>query len=174
MDGFNAISETVEVEGRPADPVARRSKGISPGVFAALGVPLVAGRDYSWADLYDYRPVVIVSEGMARDLWGEPAAALGKRLRATGESQPWREIIGVVGDVREDGLRDPVPQTVYWPVLTRRGSPARVTSGAPCASPSAAAALVPTSYFASCGPRCGPWIRTFRSPGYARSRISTS
>ena len=75
MDGFNAISETVEVEGRPADPAARRSKGISPGVFAALGVPLVAGRDYSWADLYDYRPVVIVSEGMARDLWGEPAAA---------------------------------------------------------------------------------------------------
>ena len=123
MDGFNAISETVEVEGRPVDPVARRSKGVSPGVFAALGVPLVAGRDYSWADLYDYRPVVIVSEGMARDLWGEPAAALGKRLRANGESQPWREIVGVVGDVREDGLRDPVPQTVYWPVLTRQGLP---------------------------------------------------
>jgi len=121
MDGFNAISATVEVEGRPTDPVARRSKGVSPGAFGALGVPLVAGRDYSWADLYDYRPVVIVSEGMARELWGEPAAALGKRLRANDEGQPWREIIGVVGDVREDGLRDPVPQTVYWPVLTRQG-----------------------------------------------------
>jgi hypothetical protein len=93
-------------------------------VFAALGVPLVAGRDYSWADLYDYRPVVIVSEGIARDLWGEPAAALGQRLREAGEGKPWREIIGVVADVREDGLRDPVPQTVYWPVLTRQGSPA--------------------------------------------------
>jgi len=124
MDGFNAISGTVEVEGRPTEPVARRFKGISPGVFAALGVPLVAGRDYSWADLYDYRPVVIVSEGIARDLWGEPAAALGQRLREVGEGKPWREIIGVVADVREDGLRDPVPQTVYWPVLTRQASPA--------------------------------------------------
>ena len=123
MDGFNAISGTVEVEGRPAEPVARRFKGISPGVFAALGVPLVAGRDYSWADLYNYRPVVIVSEGIARDLWGEPAAALGQRLREAGEGKPWREIIGVVADVREDGLRDPVPQTVYWPVLTRQASP---------------------------------------------------
>jgi hypothetical protein len=63
----------------------------------------------------------MISEGMARELWQEPAAALGKRLR-TVESEPWREIIGVVADVREDGLMEPTPQIVYWPVLTRSGS----------------------------------------------------
>jgi predicted permease len=122
MDRFNALGDAVEIEGRPAEPVVRRFKGVSPGVFGALGVPLVAGRDYSWADLYEYRPVVLVSERMARELWGEPTAALGKRLRSLA-SEPWREVIGVVGDVREDGLREPVPQIVYWPVLTREGSP---------------------------------------------------
>jgi predicted permease len=122
MDRFNALGDSIDVEGQQPVPVVRRFKGISPGVFTTLGVPLVAGRDYSWADLYEYRPVVMISEAMARDLWGEPAAALGKRLRQL-ESEPWREIIGVVGDVREDGLSEPAPQIVYWPVLTREGSP---------------------------------------------------
>ncbi|HEY9183256.1 MAG TPA: ABC transporter permease, partial [Gammaproteobacteria bacterium] len=122
MDRFNALGDSVEIEGRPKEPVVRRFKGVSPGVFGALGVPLAAGRDYSWQDLYEYRPVVMISEAMARDLWQEPAAALGKRLR-TLDSEPWREIIGVVADVREDGLRESAPQVVYWPVLTRQGSP---------------------------------------------------
>jgi predicted permease len=121
MDTFNRLGDGVEIEGQPPAPVIRRFKGISPGMFAAVGIPLVAGRDYSWADLYEYRSVVMISEGMARELWQEPAAALGKRLR-TVESEPWREIIGVVADVREDGLMEPTPQIVYWPVLTRSGS----------------------------------------------------
>jgi len=121
MDGFNALGDSVEIEGRPQEPVVRRFKGVSPGVFGALGVPLVAGRDYSWQDLYEYRPVVMISEAMARELWQEPAAAIGKRLRSL-ETEPWREIIGVVGDVRENGLREPVPEVVYWPVLTRVGA----------------------------------------------------
>jgi predicted permease len=121
MDRFNALGDSVEIEGRPKEPVVRRFKGISPGVFDAIGVPLVAGRDYSWQDLYEYRSVVMISEAMARELWQEPSAAIGKRLRSL-ESEPWREIIGVVGDVRENGLREPVPEVVYWPVLTRVGS----------------------------------------------------
>jgi predicted lysophospholipase L1 biosynthesis ABC-type transport system permease subunit len=64
----------------------------------------------------------MVSEKMARELWAEPAAALGKRLRLGVENDPWREIIGVVADVREDGLREPAPAIVYFPTLTRQGS----------------------------------------------------
>jgi hypothetical protein len=91
-------------------------------MFTAVGIPLVAGRDYSWADLYEYRPVVIISEGMAAELWQEPAAALGKRLRVGRE--PWREIIGVVADVREDGLMERAPPVVYWPVLSQSSASA--------------------------------------------------
>jgi predicted permease len=122
MDGFNALGDTVEVEGQPTAPIVRRFKGLSPGALAAIGTPLLAGRDYSWPDLFEYRPVVMVSEKMARELWAEPAAALGKRLRLGVENDPWREIIGVVADVREDGLREPAPAIVYFPTLTRQGS----------------------------------------------------
>lgn len=125
MDGFNALGDSVEVEGQPRAPIIRRFKGLSPGALAAIGTPLLAGRDYSWADLFEYRPVVMISERMARELWAEPAAALGKRVRLL-ESDPWREIIGVVADVREDGLREPAPAIVYFPTLTRQGSPVDV------------------------------------------------
>jgi predicted permease len=125
MDGFNALGDSVEVEGQPPEPIVRRFKGLSPGALAAIGVPLLAGRDYSWADLFEYRPVVMISERMARELWTEPAAAVGKRLRLI-ESDPWREIIGVVADVREDGLRKPAPEIVYFPTLTRQDSEADV------------------------------------------------
>jgi predicted lysophospholipase L1 biosynthesis ABC-type transport system permease subunit len=53
---------------------------------------------------------------MARELWTTPAAALGKRLRVAGQND-WREVIGVVADVREDGLRAEPPTTVYWPTF---------------------------------------------------------
>jgi predicted permease len=121
MDEFNRLGDTIEVEGRPGEPSVRRFKGVSPGAFATIGIPLLAGRDYSWTDLYEYRAVVLISENMARGLWDEPSIAIGKRLRLL-ESDEWREIIGVVADVREDGLREPAPSIVYWPTLMRQGS----------------------------------------------------
>jgi predicted lysophospholipase L1 biosynthesis ABC-type transport system permease subunit len=47
-------------------------------------------------------------------MWGEPAAAIGKRVREY-ESQPWHEVVGVVQDVREKGVQEPAPEAVYWP-----------------------------------------------------------
>jgi len=120
MDEANRIGDTIEVEGRPPDgsgePSVRRVKNVSPGLFQAVGQTLLVGRDLSWTDLYDGRPVVLVSENMARELWTEPGAAIGKRLRIRGDAR-WREVVGVVADVREDGLRDPAPTIVYWPSL---------------------------------------------------------
>ncbi len=60
----------------------------------------------------------MVSENMARELWGEPAAAVGKRIRIAGRGAPdWREIVGVVQDVRDDGVQQKAPTIVYWPFL---------------------------------------------------------
>ena len=97
-------------------PPLRRFKFIAPGYLGTLGTPLVAGRDYSWTDIYDERKYVIVSENMAREMWGSPAAALRKRIRE-GMADDWREIIGVAGDVRLDGADQKAPTVVYWPVL---------------------------------------------------------
>ena len=133
MDGSSVFGDTVELEGRPLDAVAsepsvRRFKYVSPGLFNVVGTPVLAGRDFSWADLDDYRPVVLISANMARELASEPAAAVGKRLRVPGEAG-WREIIGVVADVREDGLREPAPTIVYWPSFMRERQPLRPDLG---------------------------------------------
>ena len=85
---------------------SRRSavlKFVSPGFFATLGTPLLAGRDLTWAETFQKRPVAIISENFAREYWGDPAKALGKRIRV-GNTDDWREIIGVAGDVYDDGV----------------------------------------------------------------------
>ena len=100
-------------------PPLRRFKFVAPGFFKTMGTPLVAGRDYTWTDIYDQRKYVIVSENMARELWRSPAGALGKHIRE-GMKDDWREIIGVAGDVRQDGAEQKPPTTVYWPVLMQQ------------------------------------------------------
>jgi len=99
-------------------PTLRLFRFVAPGFLKTMGTPLVTGRDLTWSDAYDRRPVAMVSEGLARELWGSPTAALGKRIRETSKSS-WREIVGVVKDVHEDGLDKKAPPTVYWPVLMR-------------------------------------------------------
>jgi len=100
-------------------PPLRRFKFVAPGFFKTMGTPLVAGRDYTWTDVYEQRKYVVVSENMAREMWRSPAAALGKRIRE-GMRDDWREIIGVVGDVRHDGADQKPPAVVYWPVLMKQ------------------------------------------------------
>ena len=95
----------------------RRFKSIGPGYFETMGNRLVAGRSLTWNDIYNQRPVVIISEPLAREYWGEPAKAIGKRLRGSSPRFPWREIIGVSGNERDDGLAQPPTQIVYWPML---------------------------------------------------------
>ncbi len=97
-------------------PPIRRFRFISPGYLRATGTPLLAGRDFTWNELYDKRHVAIVSENLARELWGSPAAALGKRVRE-GMKDPWREIVGVVRDVYDNGINEKAPTMVYWPAL---------------------------------------------------------
>ena len=113
-------SDPVFVEGRPSPegqfPPLRRFKFVSPKYFAAMGIPLIAGRDLSWDNTYKKIPVAMVSENLARELWSEPAAALGKRIRVASNDE-WREVVGVVGDVYDDGVNNKPTASVYWPLL---------------------------------------------------------
>ena len=62
-------------------PPLRLFKIVSPGYMKTFGTPLVAGRDFTWTDVHDLRPVAMVSESLARELWGQPGAAIGKWIR---------------------------------------------------------------------------------------------
>ena len=97
-------------------PPIRRYRFVAPGFFKTTGTPLIAGRDFTWTDLYEKRHVAMVSENLAREMWGEPSAALGKRIRE-GAADPWREIVGVVGDVYDNGAQEKPPAFAYWPAL---------------------------------------------------------
>ncbi len=59
-------------------PPIRRFKFISPGFFKTVGNPLIAGRDLTWTDIYNFMPVVLVSENFAREYWGGPTARPGQ------------------------------------------------------------------------------------------------
>jgi predicted permease len=92
----------------------RMFKYVSPGYFRTSGTRLIAGREYTSEDLDRLRPVIIVSKNLATEQWGSPAAALGQRVRPDPNAS-WREVIGVVDDVREFGVNVPPPPIAYWP-----------------------------------------------------------
>jgi len=122
MDGNSSndpvfIADRTYAEG--ALPPIRRFKRAAPGFLETLGTPLIAGRLFTWADTYQHLPVAVVSENFARENWPNPADALGKRIRVA-TTDDWREIIGVVGNVYDNGLSQPAPATIFWPVLMDR------------------------------------------------------
>lgn len=100
-------------------PPIRRYKFISPGYFSTVGRPLMVGRDITWTDVYNRTSVGLISENLAREYWGSPQAAIGKRIRE-GTKDLWREIIGVVSDERDDGANKQAPTMVYWPLLMKQ------------------------------------------------------
>ena len=128
-----ALSTSIPLDGnRSSDPIfpqdhpyaegqlppLRRFKFVAPGFLATLGTPLIAGRDFSWTDVYNRTPVALVSENLAREYWHDPVNAIGKRIRAI-SPQDWTEIVGVVSNVYDDGVDQDPSSTVYWPVLMK-------------------------------------------------------
>ena len=103
-------------------PPLRLFKFVSPGYVSTIGTALVAGRDLTWDDMYQLRPVAMVSENLARELWGQPASAIGKRVRPYPQGA-WREVVGVVGDMRDDGVHQKATTAVYWPLMMDRFTP---------------------------------------------------
>ncbi len=101
-------------------PAVRRIRKVAPGYFRTMGTRVIAGRDFTWSDLYQKRRVAIISENLAREWWGDPRAALGKRIREGGAADPWREIVGVVENVYDDGVQEKPPAFAYWPALMDR------------------------------------------------------
>jgi predicted permease len=118
MEGIEAGWDEIYPEGNTVgrDVPLRLFNHVAPGFFRTTGTRMVAGRELTWTEVYGPRPVAIVSENLARELWGTPRAAIGKRFREF-PSMPWYEVVGVVEDVRQNGVQEKAPAIVYWPPM---------------------------------------------------------
>ncbi|MGE5644430.1 MAG: ADOP family duplicated permease [Acidobacteriota bacterium] len=116
LQGENNISD-VTVEGYARDDASKVPfadfRGVSPGYFSAMGIPLVAGRNVtSW----EPAPVAVVSRTAARKFWPDVPNPVGKRFHRGHEAEiPFVTVIGVVEDVRSSGLDMPTRPQVYQP-----------------------------------------------------------
>jgi putative ABC transport system permease protein len=106
----------IDVEGQPEAPPGLRPSApcdvVSPGYFRTLRIPLVAGRLFSEQDRPGTLPVLIVNREFARR-FPPDEKAIGKHVRADGRTGPWREIIGIVGNVRQLGPDHPESPAMY-------------------------------------------------------------
>jgi predicted permease len=110
-------SESFDIEGRPSPEGESQSAGdreINAAYFRTMGIPLLSGREFTWRDTAGAPKVVIINESMARRFWpGENP--VGRRLSLEKKPPVWREIVGVVADIRHSGLaHDPAPE-MYFP-----------------------------------------------------------
>jgi predicted permease len=124
MDGWDS-NDAIEVEDFPVPEgqigTIRRFKWIGEGYFETMGNPILAGRPITWHDVDTAAPVVVVTENLAREYWGDPAKAIGKRVRQSfREPVPWREIVGVVGNEHDNGVSEKPTPIVYWPMSVEK------------------------------------------------------
>ena len=119
MEGIDPNWDELGVEGKHYDggeAPLRLFNYVSPGYFQTLGTRIVAGRDFTWSDIYNFHQYVMVSENFARENWGSAGSAVGRRVRQF-SSMPWQVVIGVVQDVRHNGVDEKAPAIIYWPAM---------------------------------------------------------
>ena len=137
-NGFPMASEVGQqqrfaIEGRTyEDPDLRpelETRVVSPGYFATIGVPLLAGRTFARLDDEATTPVAVISRSLAERHWREGENPLQQRVTLD-DGETWVTIVGVVGDVRDHGLDREPPDQLYRPFLQGAGSPTRVLARA--------------------------------------------
>jgi putative ABC transport system permease protein len=116
--GDSHATNTFAIEGRDQPlggprPVARYPV-VSPAYFAIMGIPVLQGRLLQDSDAENAPPVVIVNRALVRRYY-DRENPMGKRVRTGGDDQPWRTIVGVVGDVKTSGLTSAAEPAVYLP-----------------------------------------------------------
>ena len=102
-------------------PPIWRYKYVTGDYFETMQNPVLAGRSIEWSDIRGRASVVVITRNLAEDHWGSPAAALGKRIApSAGPNPTWLEIVGVVGNVRDEGVSQPAEPVIYRPLAPHR------------------------------------------------------
>jgi putative ABC transport system permease protein len=115
--GGDDFSAGFVVEDRPVPPGAQPPVAgyqvVTPEYFHTMGIPIVAGRDFRDSDTREAPPVVMVNETLARQQWpGQDP--IGRRLRiGSNPTDPWMNVVGLVGDIRHLGPATPPRPEVY-------------------------------------------------------------
>src|SRR3984957_15656134 len=117
--------QPVAIEGRPPVPMSEQPEVdvrlISAGYMSVMRIPIVRGRDFNDSDVAGRPAAVLIRESMARQFWpGEDP--LGKRLTLTFSPDAVREVVGVVGDVKLDGLDQTRPNATLYSSLDQVSS----------------------------------------------------
>ena len=111
--GFN-------IQGRPPDPPGEDHStnyyGVSTGYFKAMGIPLLRGRLFTEQDRKDSRRVAVINEEMSKRFFPDEDP-IGKGINVTNGPETFREIVGIVGDVKQYGLDQPTTLQTYEPYL---------------------------------------------------------
>lgn len=119
LGGGGAYLERVFLrEGQP-DPPASRDTGaqwtvVQAGYFQTIGMTVIAGRAFTDRDLKQSPPVIIVSQSFAREMFGDDNP-LGRRIRSWRDENLYREIVGVVSDLRNSDMAENPGNCVYVP-----------------------------------------------------------
>lgn len=102
---------------RSESPTSGATEYISPGFFAAAGVPLLSGRDTAWSDLPETTRVAVVSESLARALTPD-GDVVGRVIRhGTSPATARLQIVGVAGNVSMGNFRQTDPRMIYLPSI---------------------------------------------------------
>ncbi len=125
LDAEAAQDSAVFVEDHPLrkgeTPSLHQINFTSPGYFKAMGIPVVAGHLFAAPEAngvpYEGPPELVVSSAFAVRFWRSPTSAIGKRIKMNA-LDPWKTIVGVVGDVHAAGLDQPATAEVYSPLVT--------------------------------------------------------
>jgi putative ABC transport system permease protein len=122
---------------RPSEELSPDYAAVSPGYFATLGIPLLAGRDFDARDDAPAPAVAVVSRALARRCWpGRDPVGAHVRLGSATEGSAWMTVVGVVGDVRQHDLAEEPAAVLYvpyaqdpWTFLTLAVRSARPSEG---------------------------------------------
>lgn len=105
---------TVQGQAEPPQGITASKLVVSPNYFRALGIALKDGRVFDQSDTAASQPVVMVSQSLARRFWpGQPA--VGQKINPGFRGTVWCSVVGVVGDVKQAGLANDAPLTIYLP-----------------------------------------------------------
>jgi putative ABC transport system permease protein len=119
LSGSNNRLDFIIVEKPPETPEGipgAQNRWVSQGYFSVLGIPVLAGREFTTADSEKGRGSVIIDETFARQQFRDENP-LGKHIRLRPTIANWEgEIVGVVGDVKNFGLEDEPMATFYMPI----------------------------------------------------------
>jgi predicted permease len=114
LDGRRGISIEGLERAEGDAPFRAHPRLVSADYFSAIGIRLASGRAFAETDNETGPPVAIVNQAMVRRFWPN-ASPLGKRVRLNGGDEPWREVVGVIDDVRHWGLDGVVNPEMYIP-----------------------------------------------------------